>query len=95
MFASQPEIPKMSGLYRLISTRPIRTPESWLSPEEGLTAAEEQDTDSHIVELLHLLADLLIGMHNGGDIVDGTVLALQIAFVCYNNRSQNRLFLSK
>lgn len=33
MFALRPEIPKMSGQYPLISTRPIRTPESWLSPE--------------------------------------------------------------
>ena len=66
-----------------------------ISPEEGLTAAEEQDTDSHIVELLHLLADLHIGMHNGGDVIDRTMLALQIAFVRYNDRSQNRLLLSE
>ena len=66
-----------------------------IPPEEGLTSAEEQDTDSHIVELLHLPANLLIGMYNGGDIVDGTVLTFQIAFVCYNDRSQNRLLLSE
>ena len=66
-----------------------------ISPEEGLAAAEEQDADSHIIELLHLLADLHIGMHNGSDVVDGTMFAFQIAFVRYNDRSQNRLFLSK
>ena len=37
MFALRPEIPKMSGQYPLISTRPIRTPESWLSPERKKT----------------------------------------------------------
>lgn len=64
-------------------------------PEEGLTAAEEQDADSHVVELLHFSADLLIGMHNGGDVIDGTMLTLQVAFVCYNDRSQDRLLLAE
>ena len=63
--------------------------------KEGLTAAEEEDTHAHIVKLLHLSAYLLIGMNYSGNVVDGAMLAMQIALVCNDDRAENGGFFLK
>ena len=63
-----------------------------VAPEEGLAAAEEEDTHAHVVELLHLPADLFKWMDDRRDVVDRAVLAVQVAFVGQNHRPEDRLF---
>ena len=61
-------------------------------PQEGLSPAEEQDAHPHMVEELHLPADLFIGMVHRCQIVDRAVPALQIAPVCDDHCAQDGLF---
>lgn len=63
-----------------------------VAPEEGLAAAEEEDAHAHIIELLHLPADLFIWMDDCRDIIDRAVFAVQVAFVGQDHRPEDRLF---
>ena len=64
-----------------------------VSPQKRLAATEEEDAGAHVVQGLHLFFNLGVGMHYRGDVVDGTVLAFQVAAVGYDDGSQNRVFL--
>ena len=66
-----------------------------VSPQERLAAAEEENAGAHVVQCLHLFFDLYVGMHYRGDVVDGTVLAFQVAAVGYDDGAENRIFLFK
>ena len=64
-------------------------------PKEGLASAEEQDPHTQIVECLHFLTDFIIGVNYGGEVIHRAVLALEVAFISNDHRSQDRLLLSE
>ena len=64
-------------------------------PKKCFAPTEEQNANAHVIELLHFLPNLFIGMDDCCDIVDGAVLAMQIAFIGYDDRSENCRFLFK
>ena len=66
-----------------------------VSPHKGLSSAEKEDPDSHVKKLLHFTLNLLIRMDDGGDIINRTMFAVQIAFICHNNCSEDRILLAK
>ena len=60
-------------------------------PEECFSAAEEEDANAHCIQLPHFLPDLLIRINDRSEIVDRTMPASQIALVCKNHGTQNRI----
>ena len=51
--------------------------------------------ERHIIKGLHFAANLFVGMDYSGDIIDRAMLTVKVALVRDDDRSQNRLFLSK
>ncbi len=64
-------------------------------PQKGFSAAKEEDAHAHVEKLLHFFFDLLVGVDNCGDVVDGAMLTVQVAAVCYNDGAQYRFFSPK
>ena len=64
-------------------------------PQKGLSAAEEQDPHPHVIELLHFLPDLRIGVDHGGDVIDRAMLAFEVAFIGDDHSTQNRILLTE
>jgi hypothetical protein len=64
-------------------------------PEERFAPAQEQNPDPHIVQPPHLLPNLRVRMNDRGNIIDGAMLAAQIAFVGNDDRPKNGRVLPK
>ena len=64
-------------------------------PQKSLSSTEKQNSNAHIVETPHLFYNLHVRMDNRRYIIDGAMLAFQIASVRYNDRSKNRISLTE
>ena len=51
------------------------------SAHEGLASTEKEDAHAHVIELLHLTFDLFIRVDDRGDVIDGTVFAVEVALI--------------
>lgn len=61
-------------------------------PHERFATAKKQNAHAHIEKRLHFTLYLLIRVNDGRYVVDRTVLARKIAFICNNDRAENRVF---